>query len=122
MKFNSFQQLGGPEARELRDSILGAFYARYPDVQKAVSYDSASFGELTEKTRALVRQALDRDAAMRELARPLCTEDDGSLEPVFPEQIARARWPEETIEHRAMRAAFCEGAALASQPGNPNET
>lgn len=63
-RFNSFRQLGGPEARELRDSILGAFYARYPEVQKAVNYDSASFGELTEKTRKMVRQALDRDAGM----------------------------------------------------------
>ncbi len=64
MRFNSLRQLGGPEAHELKNSIMGAFYARYPEVQKAVNYDSASFGELTEKTKAMVRKALDRDAAM----------------------------------------------------------
>jgi hypothetical protein len=62
MKFNSFRQLGAPEARELTNSIMGAFYARYPEVLQAVNYDAASFGELTEKTKTMVREALDRDS------------------------------------------------------------
>lgn len=35
------------------------------------------------------------------------------------EQAALRRWPMDTVEHRAMRAAFVDGACFASPPARP---
>lgn len=65
MRFNSFKQLSTRDADDLRERVMGAFYARHPAVLNAVQYDSLGFGSLTEKTRKMVRTALDQDAGMR---------------------------------------------------------
>jgi hypothetical protein len=68
--YDKFHQLGERDARELREHILAAFYARYPEVLASVNRDSVSFGSLTEKTKSMVRFAFDRDAARASLDIP----------------------------------------------------
>jgi hypothetical protein len=58
------RQLNPIDAEELSSRIVGAFYARHPEVLKAINRDAGGLGVLTQKTKKMVRAALDHDAAL----------------------------------------------------------